>query len=50
MLSYDVLESFGKKYRLSPRFRNEDLPEMEQWAFFMFMIGQAAKDRYTINV
>ena len=44
-MAYDVLDSFGKKYQYVA-FKDHGLPEMDQWAFFMFMIGQRAKIKY----
>ena len=45
IMAYDVLDSFGKKYQYVA-FKDHGLPEMDQWAFFMFMIGQRAKIKY----
>ena len=44
ILAYEVLDSFGMEYHLVA-FKNSNLPRMEQWAFFMFMIGQRAKKK-----
>jgi len=43
-LVYDVLSSFGLDYHMAA-FKQYDLPKMDQWAFFMFMIGQSARKK-----
>ena len=44
-MAYDALGSFELPYHFV-EFKDFDLPQMDQWAFFMFMIGQTARKKF----